>query len=81
MTTQRLEAKKAMLAREVLNIENEEMANKLIDYIGQLKEEEKAPCQFTVEELKEEVEKSMKQAEQGLGYTTEEIIKLRPQWK
>ncbi|MBP1613410.1 MAG: hypothetical protein H6Q13_858 [Bacteroidetes bacterium] len=81
MTTQKLEAMKAMLTREVLSIDNEKTANKLMDYLCQLKAEEKnPPCQFTIEELKEEIKKSMKDIDAGHFTSQEDLLREMKTW-
>lgn len=54
---------------------------KVIDFVKSLghKEEEKVhtapPCQYTVEEMKQRIEKAIEDIEHGEYYTTEEVMK------
>lgn len=51
MTTIELEASKAELVREILNIENSETIGKLRKYLSKLRsnKEEASPCEYTLE--------------------------------
>ena len=53
MTTIELEASKAELVREILNIENSETIGKLRKYLSKLRsnKEEASPCEYTLEEF------------------------------
>ena len=77
MTTIELEAKKALLVKEILtDINSEEMIEKLSHYLkrikGQLMEKENpAPCQYAVDELKN----ILAQRQQESHYYTQEEVK------
>lgn len=68
--------------QSVMEIENPRMVKEIRDYVLSLMEEEeqgygKAPCQFTVEELKEELRKSREESRLGLGISNEEMIRRK----
>jgi len=79
MTTIELEAKKALLVKEILtDINSEEMIEKLSHYLkrikGQLMEKENpAPCQYAVDELKN----ILAQRQRESHYYTQEEVKER----
>lgn len=50
MTTIEMEAKKARLVRSIMNIDSEDLINKLSGFVDSLTT---MPCQHTIEELKE----------------------------
>lgn len=71
--------------QSVMEIENPRMVKEIRDYVLSLMEEEeqgygKAPCQFTVEELKEELRKSREDSKAGRVFTTEEVLARRKAW-
>lgn len=71
--------------QSVMEIENPRMVKEIRDYVLSLMEEEeqgygKAPCQFTVEELKEELRKSREDSKAGRVFTTEEVLACRKAW-
>ncbi len=39
------------------------------------------PCQYTLEELNERLDQAEEDVKAGRYYTTEEVRKMRPQWK
>lgn len=68
--------------QSVMEIENPRMVQEIRDYVLNLMQEEeqrygKAPCQFTVEELKEELRKSREESRLGLGISNEEMIRRK----
>lgn len=68
--------------QSVMEIENPRMVREIRDYVLNLMQEEeqrygKAPCQFTVEELKEELRKSREESRLGLGISNEEMIRRK----
>lgn len=71
--------------QSVMEIENPRMVREIRDYVLNLMQEEeqrygKAPCQFTVEELKEELRKSREDSKAGRYFTTEEVLARRNLW-
>ncbi len=79
MTSIELEARKALLVKEILtDINSEEMIEKLSHYLkcikGQLaKKENPVPCQYAVEELKD----ILAQRQQESRFYTQEEVKER----
>lgn len=69
--------------QEILSLNDTQAIHKVIDFIRQLhaKPAEKAPCQFTIEELKEEIRQAEEESQQGLGYSSEELFKEIKAWK
>ena len=72
MTTLEL---KAQLQREIENEQNSSIIERLQAYYHRLKS---APCQFSNEELIEEVRRSVKDAQTGGGKTMEEMRNKYP---
>ncbi|WP_455591577.1 hypothetical protein [Bacteroides sp.] len=69
-----LEAAKANLIREILGIEDAGQLDRVKHLLHSFREEEKAPCRFTVDELKREI--AAAEAEfvaNGVGYTADEV--------
>jgi len=62
MTTIEMEAKKARLVKSIINIDSEEIINKIAGMVDSLTS---MPCQHTIQELKEELPAFIKQFEQG----------------
>lgn len=74
MNNMQLEAAKAALVREILDIDNAEQLNRVKCLLRSFHEEDKAPCRFTVEELKREIAVAEAEfAANGIGYTAEEV--------
>lgn len=69
--------------QSVMEIENPRIVQEIRDYALRLLQEEveednrNAPCQFTVEELKEELRKSREESRLGLGISNEEMIRRK----
>lgn len=68
---------------EILRLNDICAIHKVIDFIQQLaaKPTEQAPCQFTIEELEEEIRQAEEESRQGLGYSSEEVFKDMEAWK
>lgn len=81
-----LNSLKVETVQSVMQIENPRIVQEIRDYALRLMQEEEeydyrnAPCQFTVEELKEELRKSREDSKAGRGYTTEEVLARRNLW-
>ena len=78
MTTIELEASKAELVREILNIENSETLEtigKLRKYLSKLRsnKEEASPCEYTLEEVRQRLAITGKDAIAGIGISGEEM--------
>lgn len=74
MNNLQLEAAKAALVREILDIDNAEQLDRVKHLLHSFHEEDKAPCRFTVEELKREIAAAEAEfAANGIGYTAEEV--------
>lgn len=65
------------IARIVLNTDNEEVITKLFNYAKKLvkKEEQKTPCQYTIEEVKEGLKQSIEEADAGKITSYESVLK------
>ncbi|WP_293674668.1 hypothetical protein [uncultured Parabacteroides sp.] len=80
MTAIELEARKALLVKEILtDINSEEMIEKLSHYLKRIKKqlaekEDTAPCQYTVNELKDILAKRQKESHY---YTQEEVKEIK----
>lgn len=62
--------------REFLKaIDSEETLDKLQKYLIRIKQRSVPPCQFTIDELKEELRQSKIDAKNGLGISQEEMRK------
>jgi hypothetical protein len=72
MATIELNAKELELFREIKNDPN--LLETMLNYIrGQKKTKKQPPCQYTVEELRERLEKARKEVEDGVAvFTTQE---------
>lgn len=74
---------KVETVQSVMEIENPRIVQEIRDYALRLLQEEveedyrNAPCQFTVEELKEELRKSREESRLGLGISNEEMIRRK----
>lgn len=77
---------KVETVQSVMEIENPRIVQEIRDYAMRLLQEEveednrNAPCQFTVEELKEELRKSREDSKAGRVFTTEEVLAHRKLW-
>lgn len=68
------EAAKARLIREILGIESPEQLERVGHLLHSFREEEKAPCRFTVDELKQEIAAAEAEfSATGVCYTAEEV--------
>ncbi|MDL2256160.1 hypothetical protein LJC44_04700 [Parabacteroides sp. OttesenSCG-928-G06] len=74
MNTVSFEAKKAEAAKLILLENNEAVVDKVIACLKDNKKEETAPCLFTADELKAEVEQSVWQHKNGQIKTQEELF-------
>lgn len=81
-----LNSLKVETVQSVMQIENPRIVQEIRDYALRLMQEEEeydyqnAPCQFTVEELKEELRKSREDSKAGRVYTTNEVLARRKLW-
>lgn len=57
------------------SIDSEETLDKLQKYLSRIKKKDVPPCQFTIDELKEELRQSKIDAKNGLGISQEEMRK------
>ncbi|MDR3261515.1 MAG: hypothetical protein LBT78_06735 [Tannerella sp.] len=82
MSTVELEAQKAELAREILSETNEDIVKKVMLFFRSTKAETAGlPWQMTVDELRAEVRQSEEDYGNGLGMTTDEMLKKHPEWR
>ena len=81
-----LNSLKVETVQSVMQIENPRIVQEIRDYALRLMQEEEeydcrnAPCQFTVEELKEELRKSREDSKAGRVYTMDEVLARRRLW-
>ena len=76
MNNMQLEAAKAALVREILDIDNVDQLARVKHLLHSFHEEDKAPCRFTVEELKREIAAAEAEfAANGIGYTADEVAR------
>lgn len=76
MNNMQLEAAKAALVREILDIDNVDQLARVKHLLHSFHEEDQAPCRFTVEELKREIAAAEAEfAANGIGYTAEEVAR------
>ena len=75
MTTIELEASKAELVREILNIDNSETIGKLRKYLSKLQnnKQETSTCEYTLEEVRQRLSITGKDAIAGIGISGEEM--------
>jgi len=71
MASLELQAKKAELAREILNLDNEEIVDKLSKVLGNLTT--KYPCMHTPEEIKSGARQAIEDHKAGKGISHEEM--------
>lgn len=76
MNNMQLEAAKAALVREILDIDNAEQLDHIKHLLHSFHEEDKAPCRFTIEELKREIATAEAEfAANGICYTADEVAR------
>ena len=75
-----LECKKDGLREMIDMIESEETVNRVGKYLKRVLMHEQPPCQFSIEELKEQLNVAEKEARLGLGCSTEELRKAAWTW-
>ncbi|MDL2322611.1 hypothetical protein LJC52_01335 [Bacteroidales bacterium OttesenSCG-928-A17] len=65
------------IARIALNTNNEEIITKLFNYAKKLvkKEEQKIPCQYTIEEVRNGINQSIKEAKEGKVTSYEAVLR------
>ncbi len=80
MTAMELECKKDELRELIDMIESEETVNRVGKYLKRMLTREQPPCQFSIEELKEQLNVAEKEARLGLGCSTEELRKAVLTW-
>lgn len=72
MTSIEMNAKKAELIKYIINIDNEEILNRLDAILIGLTEK-KRPCSYTADEIKAGVSEAIAEYEAGKGISHEEI--------
>jgi len=78
MTTLEL---KTQIKQDIDNVEDSAILKKVQTYIRKLKKAQKnMPCQYTIEELKERLEKGRKEMENGGGTDHDEFMKEVETW-
>lgn len=80
MTTMEMEQRKGALQEIIAQLSSEEEVAKVEKFLHRFLSKTHRPCQFTVKELEEELETAEKEAEQGLGYTIDELRKEALTW-
>lgn len=80
MTAMELEQRKSILQEVIGMLDTEEEVARVEKYLRRTLSREQPPCQFTVDELKGELVIAEREAEQGLGCTTEEMRKMALTW-
>lgn len=83
MNTLEFEARKAELARAILNMENPNViAHVWQSYQQALKNEadEQAPCKYSLDEVKNRLRQTEADAIAGRGLTTEEAMAQSEEW-
>lgn len=75
MTAMELECKKDELREMIDMIESEETANRVGKYLKRMLTREQPPCQFSIEELAEQLDMAEKESCLGLGCSTGELRK------
>ena len=79
---------KVEITQQVMQMDNPRMVSEIQDYILQLtarsghaeEEEERAPCQYTLEELKEQLKIAREESRLGLGISQEEVEQRMREW-
>lgn len=65
----------------LMSIDTPALLRKAIDSLSHISREEViSPIQFTVEELKNELDISMKESQMGLGLSQKEMLNRKPAW-
>ncbi|MDR1182175.1 MAG: hypothetical protein LBL13_09395 [Bacteroidales bacterium] len=78
MTAIELNAKKIELIKE---IDSEELLDKMLAYLHRLKKKgSKPPCQYTLDELKERIDRAEENIKQGEYLTHEELEEQLLKW-
>jgi len=81
MNTLEFEAAKAEFARMVLNLESEELFQRVYRcYEEALGEDRLSPCGYTLEEIKRRLYSTEVDALAGRGLSTEEVLKQTEEW-
>lgn len=80
MTTLELQAWKNLLAEIILQTDDIHLLKAIETLIKKEREPLVPPCQYTVEELRERVRQSLKDAEMGLGQDINEVLKEMETW-
>lgn len=81
MTAIELEARKTELIREILNIDNSEVLDKVRQEIHKwLSISEKIPCAYTLEEIKHRLSLTAEDAIAGRGIEEDEANKIIDSW-
>ena len=75
-----LECKKDELRELINSIDSEEVMNRVEKSLKRMLTREQPPCQFSIEELKEQLNVAEKEARLGLGCSTEELRKAVLAW-
>lgn len=75
-----LECKKDELRELINSIDSEEVMNRVEKSLKRILTREQPPCQFSIEELKEQLNVAEKEARLGLGCSTEELRKAALTW-
>lgn len=79
MNTLEFEARKAALARAILNTESPEIIEELTRSYQQAIERE-APCRYSLDEVKDRLRSTEADAIAGRGLTTEEVMAMSEKW-
>lgn len=80
MTAMELECKKDELRELIDSIDSEEVMKRVEKSLKRILTREQPPCQFSVEELKAQLNMAEKEARLGLGCSTEELRKAVLTW-
>lgn len=81
MTAIELEAGKTELIREILNIDNSELLDRVRQELRKwLSIGEKAPCSYTLEEVKQRLSITESDAKAGYGISEEEADAIISSW-
>lgn len=85
MTTLELESRRQMIMEALAELDSAEALSKVQKYIRSLqrkKKELQAPCQYTVEEVHDRVNRTMDAIRNGRkGHSAEEVRKMIETWK
>lgn len=81
MTAIELEAQKTELIREILNINNSEVLDKVRSELRKwLTISEKSPCAYTLEEVKQRLNQTEADAIAGKGFSEQEANAIMDKW-